>query len=61
MHSAAIQPEIQIEIFKILRRAGGETVKIEKEKRCLIESYLLYADLVELNTLKMYFENFNIR
>lgn len=61
LHSTAINPEIQIKIFKMLEDAGGDVTKIEKEKRCLLEIYLLFSTPVEMHTIKMYITNCNIR
>lgn len=45
----------------MLNDAGGDVFKIEKEKRCLLEIYLLFSTPVEMHTIKMYITNCNIR
>jgi hypothetical protein len=45
----------------MLKDAGGDTTKIEKEKRCILELYLLFANPIEMYIVKMYIENCSIR
>lgn len=52
---------MQIAVFKMLTDAEGETAKIEKEKKCLMEIYMLFSNPVEIHTVKLYISNCNIR
>lgn len=61
LHSAGLEPSMQIAVFKMLTDAEGETAKIEKEKKCLMEIYMLFSNPVEIHTVKLYISNCNIR
>jgi hypothetical protein len=54
LHSAKIEPRMQLTIFQLLCARGGNISKIEKEKVSFLELYLLFAKTPENLTVKLY-------